>query len=216
MATPDCLAYSAFLPQAPGILVITVRENAVPRSGDRQLLVGAHLQPMKKSRKTNQTSVETGELMNVLGERGEKIAYLALTDYIGGSKPLIRPAFLGEKWPTVDYYAELEGDGKQTPVALFQVKTSGKGLDQKKKSLPIQLTKNDAERLARLPIPAYVIGVCETSRKVFVRAVEKKGKGMTTIPSKYKLTPSNLRALHREIVAHWKANTPKDQPSKFV
>ena len=101
-----------------------------------------------------------------LVKRGEKIAYLALTDYAGGKKPLMRPAFLGQKWPTIDYYAELEGDNKQTPVALFQVKTTGKGVDKAKKSLPIKLKKEDAKRLARIPLPAYVIGVCELSRRV--------------------------------------------------
>jgi len=66
----------------------------------------------------------------------------------------MRPAFLGQKWPTIDYYAELEGDTQQTPVALFQVKTTGKGLGKASKSLPIQLKKEDATRLARLPLPA--------------------------------------------------------------
>lgn len=171
---------------------------------------------MNKSKKAKQSDVERGELTNILGERGEKIAYLALTDYAGGKKPLIRPAFLGEKWPTLDYYAELCGDGKQTPVALFQVKTSGKGVNKAKKSLPIKLTKDDAGRLALLPIPAYVIGVCESSRRVFVRAVAKGGKGIAAIPTCYELTPTNLKALHAEIAAHWKANTPKNPQSSFV
>jgi hypothetical protein len=171
---------------------------------------------MKKTKKTKLNEVEKGELTNIRGERGEKIAYLALTDYAGGEKPLIRPAFLGEKWPSLDYYAELEGNGKQTPVALFQVKTSGKGVNKAKKSLPIQLTKADAERLALLPIPAYVIGVCESTWRVFVRAVEKGGKGIAAIPAHYELTPANLKVLHKEIAAHWKANTPKNAQSKFV
>jgi hypothetical protein len=159
---------------------------------------------------------EKGELMNVLGDRGEAMAYLALTDYAGGNKPLIRPAFLGQKWPTIDYYAELEGDNKQTPVALFQVKTTGKGVDKAKKSLPIQLKKEDAKRLARLPLPAYVIGVCETTRRVFVRAVAKGDKGIAAIPAKYELTPAALRALHQEIVTHWKANKPQKPKSIFL
>jgi len=35
---------------------------------------------MKKTKKRTLTDTEKGELMDVLGERGEKIAYLALTD----------------------------------------------------------------------------------------------------------------------------------------
>ena len=56
---------------------------------------------MKKSKRSKQSDVERGELMNILGERGEKVAYLALTDYAGGKKPFIRPAFLGEKCPSM-------------------------------------------------------------------------------------------------------------------
>jgi hypothetical protein len=171
---------------------------------------------MKKTVKSTLTEAEKGELKDVLGERGEKIAYLALTDYAGGKKPLMRPAFLGQKWPTIDYYAELEGDNKQTPVALFQVKTTGKGVDKAKKSLPIQLKKSDARRLARIPLPAYVIGVCETTRRVFVRAIAKGDKGIAAIPLKYELTPAALKALHKEITAHWKANKPQKPQSIFV
>ena len=171
---------------------------------------------MSKSKKAKQSDAERGELTNILGERGEKIAYLALTDYAGGKKPLIRPAFLGEKWPTLDYYAELADDGKQTPVALFSVKTTGKGINKATKSLPIKLTKDDAARLALLPIPAYVIGVCESTERVFVRAVAKGGKGIAAIPIRYELKEKNLKALHAEIAAHWKANTPNHPQSKFV
>jgi hypothetical protein len=50
----------------------------------------------------------TNELKDVTGFRGEKIVELCLTDYRTFAKPLFRPGFLGEKWPSIDFYVELE------------------------------------------------------------------------------------------------------------
>lgn len=163
------------------------------------------------------TASEKGELNDVLGERGEKIAYLALTDYAGGNKPLFRPAFLGAKWPTIDYYVELESDEDHIPVALFQVKTTHESLDAGSNSLTIPyFEQKDATRLTQIPLPAYVLGVSEPSRKVFVRAVSAADKGMSTIPVGYELNAENLQSLHAEITAHWKANTLTKIKSKFI
>jgi hypothetical protein len=48
------------------------------------------------------------ELVDVIGSRGEKIVELRLTDYEGFPGPLFRPGFLGDKWPGIDFYVELE------------------------------------------------------------------------------------------------------------
>ena len=49
----------------------------------------------------------TTGLQEVTGFRGERIVELCLTDYQAFSKPLFRPGFLGDKWPTIDFYVEL-------------------------------------------------------------------------------------------------------------
>jgi hypothetical protein len=162
------------------------------------------------------TASEKGELNDVLGERGEKIAYLALTDYAGGNKPLFRPAFLGAKWPTIDYYVELDSEDDLIPVALFQVKTTHNNLDKSCNSLNIPyFNQEDATRLTQIPLPAYVLGVSEPSRRVFVRAVSVAAKGMATISEEYELNTANLKVLHAEISEHWKNNKFTKIQSKF-
>lgn len=152
---------------------------------------------------------------NLLGERGEKIAFLALTDYSVFPKPLFQLAFLGDKWPSADFYAELLQIRGHQPAVLFQVKTSARGLRKGSKSLGVQLSKRDVGRLDRIPLPAYVLGVCEHSKQVFARIVEKKRiKGIATISTKNKLTPAKLKLMHAEIAAWWKDS--KNTKSKFI
>jgi hypothetical protein len=58
------------------------------------------------------------------GTRGEKIVELRLTDLQITDQPLFRLAFLGDKWPTIDFYAELRAVKNQTPYFLAQVKAT--------------------------------------------------------------------------------------------
>ena len=53
---------------------------------------------------------------DLIGERGEWITQLALTERVQGSQTLFRPQFLGDKYPTIDLFVELVGDnGEITP-----------------------------------------------------------------------------------------------------
>jgi len=45
-------------------------------------------------------------LMEVVGFRGEKVVELCLTNYESFAAPLFRPGFLGDKWPSIDFYVE--------------------------------------------------------------------------------------------------------------
>ena len=47
------------------------------------------------------------DLIDVVGFRGEKIVELCLTNYESFAAPLFHPGFLGDKWPSIDFYVEL-------------------------------------------------------------------------------------------------------------
>ncbi len=47
------------------------------------------------------------QLQEITGFRGEKIVELCLTNYESFPKPIFKPGFLGDKWPTIDFYVEL-------------------------------------------------------------------------------------------------------------
>jgi len=106
------------------------------------------------------------ELRDVTGERGEKILFLRLTDY-APSKPLFRPGFLGDKWPSVDYLVELRSLSNKTPYFLAQAKSTGATLSTTTRNVSISTKRRDIERLLRLPGPTYIFGVHEPSQRVF-------------------------------------------------
>jgi hypothetical protein len=94
---------------------------------------------------------------DVLGERGEAIAKLRLTDFPG---PLFRPAFLGDKWPAVDCLVQLVGLGDRTPFFLAQVKATRKPPTRTGR-LPVRISKEQVAALLAFPVPCYLIGVDE-------------------------------------------------------
>jgi hypothetical protein len=158
-----------------------------------------------------------GLLNKIMGKRGENRAYLALTEFLPANKLLFNPAFLGETWPTCDYYVELESVRNARPVFLAQVKTKKTGFDSARGIMRTRVTKSDVHRLSRLPLPTYVIAICETTHRVFIRAVLKgTASGFNVIPAKFEATGQNLQILHQEVKTFWKSANMKPRSSYFL
>src|SRR6266536_3524398 len=113
----------------------------------------------------------TAALQDVTGFRGEKIVELCLTDYSAFARPLFRPGFLGDKWPAIDFYVELNGVRGRRPYFLIQSKATAASLAPKAASLKISSTREDVTRLLQIPGPTYILGVHEPSRRVFAKSV---------------------------------------------
>lgn len=161
----------------------------------------------------------TSQLKDVTGSRGEKIVDLCLTDYSAFTAPLFGPAFLGDKWPALDFYVELRTKGGAGLFFFGQAKSTAKALSNRARVLPISTDRNDIDRLRRIPAPTYILGVHEPSQRVFIRAVHSAtpGKAITSIPLTNELTSANLMVLHDEVAAHWAAvNQSKPSTSAFT
>lgn len=158
------------------------------------------------------------ELIEVVGFRGEKVVELCLTNYQSFPGPLFRPGFLGDKWPSIDFYVELLTVRKRTPYFFCQAKATKSRLLKSSRNLRISTKRKDVERLLRIPGPTYIFGIHEPTMRVFVRAVHgsTKRKAITTIPLAHELTPQNLRALHTEVRQFWRGNTHKPTQSVFT
>ncbi len=155
------------------------------------------------------------EMANVIGDRGELIFRLAITDYEQFQTPLFRPGFLGEKWPTVDFYIELLGVPDVQPFFFVQVKTTALPI-RSEASIKIVLEKTDCERLYRIPAPTYIVGVHETTKKAYILSLHDKPlKGVYSIALQHELTPDNLKILHEEVREFWKSSG-KPTRSHFV
>ena len=157
------------------------------------------------------------ELRDVVGYRGEKLVELRLTDYSEFERPLFRPGFLGDKWPAIDFYVELNSVRGRRPYFFDQVKSTSSSLTPGSTHLSISSRKMDIERLLRIPGPTYIFGVHEPSKRVFVRSIHVgvPVQAITRIPLSYELTSTNLEVLHREVRDFWSANDHKPAASVF-
>ena len=156
------------------------------------------------------------ELAGVVGERGESIFELAITNYQQFGGPLFRPCFFGDRWPAVDYYVELLGEADLRPALLVQVKATTKKLARNARALELRLTARDCRALYLTPGPTYLVGVHEPTRRVFIRSIhERAAGGLYRIPIQYELTPKNLKVLYNEVRAFWKKHPRKPRESAF-
>jgi hypothetical protein len=111
--------------------------------------------------------------MEVVGYRGEEIVELCLTNYESFPEPLFRPGFLGDKWPSIDFYVELRRVPGTTPYFFGQAKATASRLLKSSSSLRISTKRQDVQRLLRIPGPTYIFGVHEPSERVFIRSVHR-------------------------------------------
>lgn len=157
------------------------------------------------------------ELTDVTGFRGERIVELCLTDYSSYPKPLFRPAFLGDKWPTLDHFVELAENSGERLYFFAQVKSTAAKLGKRATTLQVTTKKRDVERLLQIPGPTYILGVHEPTKRVFVRSVHSATplKAISSISLSYELTSTNLRVLHDEVRAFWIGSTFKPTASVF-
>jgi hypothetical protein len=160
----------------------------------------------------------TADPRDVRGFRGELIVQDILTDYQSFARPLFRPGFLGDKWPSIDFYVELLHLAARTPYFFVQAKSTGSTLPRKSRNLIISMKKRDVERLLRVPGPTYVFGIHEPSRRVFVKAIclGMPVKSITGIPVANELTAGNLQVLYDEVRTFWKATNHKPKASVFA
>jgi len=63
-------------------------------------------------------------MRDALGQRGEAIFTVLMTEFHSHAGPIFKPQFLGDKWQYVDFIVELVGAGKSVPYFFVQVKTT--------------------------------------------------------------------------------------------
>lgn len=155
------------------------------------------------------------DLRDLIGNRGETIIELCLTEYKDFGDSLFRLGFLGDKWPSVDYYVELKAVSERRPYFFVQAKATAAGLST---SLVISTRKNDIKELLQIPGPTYIFGIHEPSKRVFVRSVHLGTplKAITRIPLSHELTIANLKVLHDEVREFWGSDSHKPNTSAFA
>jgi hypothetical protein len=156
---------------------------------------------------------------DVIGARGEAIAYMRLTTVCGpGGLPYFLPHFLSEKCPTFDFLVELVDAGEPTPFFFVQAKATRKPLTKTHRPprLQVGVSAVDVRRMTAYPAPTYVVGVYEPGERAFVVSVH--GSAAAAVPSlttAHELTPVTLRRLWEEVREFWRGRDMARATSAF-
>lgn len=146
-------------------------------------------------------------LANSVGDFGELLAATHLSRPVGGrfKRPLFRPIHLGAKYPTVDYLVDIL-DASDTSVGFFfvQVKSTS-AANPRSKVLSIDVPSVKFNRLVRIPVPTFVIGVDTQSEKAFLVAAHRAIRGrLRRISKTHELTSDRTRvSLYKEVLKFW-------------
>ena len=145
----------------------------------------------------------------MIGERGENLITMLLTQKTSEGY-LFRAAFLGDKWPTVDIYAEVIGETPRM-FCFFQIKTTTLGYSKKQNQLKVQVSRKDLTELGNYCAPTYLIGVDLNEEEILASSVyvqNIKGsyeQGLSAMNTSFILNDARLIALKNEVVKFWQS-----------
>jgi len=137
-----------------------------------------------------------------IGERGEWLFRLLMTELCGRADPFFRPRFLGEKYPTFDFIVEVVDQ----PSYFFfvQVKATTLGYTARENRLRVQVGQGDIDLMVGCPAPAYVVGIDATQNNVgFLLSVNEPRDHVSSLTTKFKIDCNVLKQLRDEVVAFW-------------
>jgi hypothetical protein len=142
--------------------------------------------------------------------------FLKLTAWVAPSVSLFQPVFLGDKWPTADFYVELMTSRRPRPYFFIQAKATTAGYLQNPRRLRVRLTRRDEARLVRIPAPTYLVGIDETNNRAYIRSVHTRANSaVSSLRASYPLTIRNLHRLYQEVLEFWRHNASKPTRSVF-
>jgi hypothetical protein len=155
---------------------------------------------------------------DLIGERGQQYALLALTEPVGKAESLFRPRFLGDKYPTIDFFVELvDAPVIFTPFFFVQVKATQAGYTQGGQ-LRVQVAADTMDSLIAYPVPTYIIGVDNGGGGLsyIVAALPGGPTHYPSLPTTHRLNGRTLRQLFNEILGFWRQHAATFTTSRFV
>ena len=149
-----------------------------------------------------------------IGERGEWLFSLLMTDLCGRDDPFFRPRFLGGKYPTFDYIVEVVDQ----PSYFFfvQVKGTTLGYTVEEHRLRVQVTQDDIDRMVACPAPSYVVGIDVNAIGVgFLLSVNEPRDNLASLTTRFKIDCGVLEQLRDEVMAFWSSRNMTLTGSRF-
>ncbi|MEA5567091.1 DUF4365 domain-containing protein [Anabaena sp. UHCC 0399] len=155
-------------------------------------------------------------MRDALGERGEALFKLLITEFHSDAGPIFKPQFLGDKWQYIDFIVELVGTGSYIPYFFVQVKTTRKGYTKKLNRLKIQVKEQSVIGLASYPAPTYIVGIDEINETGYIVSANGENlKSLSSLSTNFLINKQNRQILWNEVNNFWTQCKPKNLASQF-
>ncbi len=149
-----------------------------------------------------------------IGERGQWLFSLLITDLCGRDDPFFRPRFLGAEYPTFDYIVEVV----DRPSFFFfvQVKGTTLGYTAEEHRLRVQVTRDDIDRMVACPAPAYLVGIDVNAIGVgYLLSVNEPRENVSSLTTRFRIDCGVLEELRDEVIAFWSGREMTLTGSRF-
>jgi hypothetical protein len=157
---------------------------------------------------------------NLSGDMGENLVAVDFSRPVKGryKRPLFRPKFLGDKYPTIDLIIDVLAPDSETRLGFFFVQIKAiQGCALSAPRLPIKVPQLKFNDLVDIQAPTYLVGVDIDSETTYlVGAYGRRSLGVSSISKNFKLKDDNVRIdLYKEVLEYWKVNSPTVKSKKF-
>lgn len=144
---------------------------------------------------------------NKIGKRGESIFSTIVGRDVPSKGYLLDPVFLGDKFPTVDFYVDLLKYPKKRGFFFASVKTTTLGVNKKNK-LKISVPKEEIALLSKFTVPVYLFGINEKTEEGYFISCNSldPSKNLNGVPLLYPVNSSNVGKLWKEVCNYWNTN----------
>jgi len=148
-----------------------------------------------------------------IGERGQWLFNLLMTDLGDRAHPYFRPRFLGDKYPTFDSIVEVVDH----PAYFFfvQVKGTTRGYTPNGRRLRVQVSQEDVDRMVAVPAPTYVVGVDTALQVGFLLSVNEPRGPVAGLATRFPIDRRGREDLRDEVVEFWSARNMVLTDSRF-
>ena len=152
---------------------------------------------------------------NVIGKRGESIFSTIISRYVDPAGFLLDPTFLGEKFPTVDFYVHLLNYSHKKAFFFASVKTTTIGYTVDNTKLKITINKAELSELLKYPVPVYLFGIDEQEEKGYFVCANHldANNNLNGIPTRFPVNAVNVHLLWQEVANYWNNH---EEITKFV
>ncbi|MFO0052843.1 MAG: DUF4365 domain-containing protein [Dolichospermum sp.] len=155
-------------------------------------------------------------MRDALGQRGELIFSLLMTEFHSDAGPIFKPQFLGDKWQYVDFIVELIGAGSYIPYFFVQVKTTRQGYTKKDNRLNVKVEKKSVIGIASYLAPTYIVGIDEIQKTGYI--VSANGENLSSVSSistNFPINQQNRQILWQEVNNFWTHYNSRNLVSQF-